>query len=271
MRTTVHFQISHVLSLLIIIFFASVCHAKTETVYSSYKYIMGDNDTKSDAKRICFIEAKRLLLEKVGVYIESNTEVSQFQLTKDEIKTYTAAILKSEIVNEEIKYEGQSMAIYMTIKADVDTDSVLDNIKRIREDRSLAAKLNEQQKQLQSLEDKIKSLQGQLSTTDFDKSIRLRKERKESFDSLDELEKIKFDIKQKTVLAVNNIELGMTPSEVEKISGKPRVKDDNRGYNYGNVWVIFESGIVACIVKAEGYQYGRTCAGYRMGPRDIVK
>ncbi len=50
---------------IIIVLVLAMAHAKMETVYASYKYIMGDNDSKNDAKRICFMEAKRLLIEKI--------------------------------------------------------------------------------------------------------------------------------------------------------------------------------------------------------------
>jgi hypothetical protein len=53
--------------------------AKTEVVYASYKYVMGDNDTKNDAKRLCFLEAKRRCLEKVGSYVESLSEVQDYK------------------------------------------------------------------------------------------------------------------------------------------------------------------------------------------------
>ena len=77
---------------------------------------MGDNDTKNDAKRICFLEAKRLCIEKAGTYIESNSKVINGKLTRDEITTYAAAILKVEIVSEETKFIGENVAILMTVK-----------------------------------------------------------------------------------------------------------------------------------------------------------
>ena len=77
---------------------------------------MGDNDTKNDAKRICFLEAKRLCIEKAGTYIESNSKVINGKLTRDEIRTYAAAILKVEIVSEETKFIGENAAILMTVK-----------------------------------------------------------------------------------------------------------------------------------------------------------
>ncbi len=49
----------------------------------------------------------------------------------------------------------------------------------------------------------------------------------------------------------------MTPKEVVKLIGQPRSTDyyDQR-YNYGNVWVVFDGGIVGCLVKTEDYLIG---------------
>ena len=62
-----------------------------EIIYASHKYTMGDNDTKNDARRICFLEAKRQAIEKAGTYLESTTEIRNFQLTRDEIRTFAGA------------------------------------------------------------------------------------------------------------------------------------------------------------------------------------
>ena len=81
--------------------------AKPHVIYASYKYIVGDNDTKNDAKRVCFMEAKRRCLEKAGTYIESQTVVRNYKLTKDEIRTYTAAIIRVEIVSELVEFQHE--------------------------------------------------------------------------------------------------------------------------------------------------------------------
>ena len=139
-----------------------ICSIK-ETIHISYKYTLGDSDTKSDAKKIAFIEAKRLCLEKAGSYIESNTEVLNFRLSKDEIRTYTGGILKVEIVSEEFKAIGENLTLFMEVKADVDLKEVQENLKRVKEDKKFAEKIKEQEKQLQALEDKIRNLQPLLS------------------------------------------------------------------------------------------------------------
>jgi hypothetical protein len=232
-------------------------YSQTETVYASYKYIMGDNDTKSDAKRICFLEAKRLCIEKAGTYIESNVVVENYKLTRDEIRSYAAAILKVEIISEEIKFVEESVNIFLTVKADINKNLIKERIKEIKSDRQLQKKILTQQNQLIELEKKIYQLQTLLSSNNINEVIKIRQERKETFNQIDDLEKIKFEIKTKTKLAVDNVELGMTPNEVIKVSGKYRAKDDCSDllyYNYGKVWVMFRSNIVVSVFEAKYYK-----------------
>src|SRR3989338_619193 len=181
-----------VLSIIFCLFFSQTLFAQSkETIYASYKYTLGDSDTKSDAKKIAFIEAKRLCLEKAGSYIESNTEVLNFKVSKDEIRTYTGGILKVEIISEEFKAIGETLTLFMEVKAEVDLKEVKESLKRVKEDKKFAEKAKEQEKQLQALEDKIRNLQQQLSNNDFDKTAKIRQERKKIFSKIDELERIK--------------------------------------------------------------------------------
>ena len=238
----------------ILLCFSSTAYPASESVFGSYKYTMGDNDTKNDAKRICFLEAKRLAIEKAGTYIESSTEVKNFQLTRDEIRTFAGAIVKVDIASEEIKFVGENQVIFMTVKADVDINSFRERVKQIKSDRELEKKVIDQQRQLQGMEDKLKKLQQQLTTKNVDEVIALRKERTETFGQIDELEKVKEDIKQKTTLAVQNIEIGMTRGEVIKLIGLPRSQTYGGDLNYGNVWVVFNNGVVRLLVDTRCYR-----------------
>ncbi len=254
-------------------------YAQSDAIYASYKYTMGDNDTKNDAKRICFLEAKRLCIEKAGTYIESQTDVTNWQLTRDEIKTYASALLKVEIVSEELEFKGENITVSMTVKAEIEKNYIEEKIREIKENDDLQIKIKEQQKKINELESEIRNIQNQLSTDDVDKVIKLRKERKDAFENIDELEAIKYEIKKKTTLAVKNIELGMTPKEVVRLIGEPRAIVSRGGtrygdprYNYGNVWVVFESGVVSCLVRAEYFKKGLDREHYRVvWPQAIIK
>ncbi len=48
-------------------------------------------------------------------------------------------------------------------------------------------------------------------------------DRKEAFEKIDELERIKLDIKAKTRTAIENVELGMTKEEVIRVAGKATI------------------------------------------------
>jgi hypothetical protein len=130
--------------------------SQIKVVYASHKYVMGDRDTKSDARRICFLEAKRMCLEKAGTYIESNTEILNFKLTKDQIRAYSAAVIQTEIVKDTILFVNGTMTVSMTVKAAVDLKKFNELAGNIKKDRSLEEKLLNQQAQINELKDKLK-------------------------------------------------------------------------------------------------------------------
>jgi len=68
--------------------------AAIRTITALGEYRMGDNDTRTDAKRLALLDAKRLALEQAGTYIESITEVKNLDISKDEIRAYTAGIVE---------------------------------------------------------------------------------------------------------------------------------------------------------------------------------
>lgn len=220
--------------------------AKTEVVYASYKYVMGDNDTKNDAKRLCFLEAKRRCLEKVGTYVESITEVKNYKLTKDEIRSYTAAIVKVEVVSEEIAFEGQSVVINTTVKAEIDADHTKRELQKIKKDKALQARIREQQNKIESMENKIRRLQTELDSSSYEKSPQLIDKRRQTLGNLDieneRLRKITLtkrtrDAKRPGIIAqrtknrrlvLQYAEMGMTSNEIRKIIKEISSSDDLR-------------------------------------------
>lgn len=209
--------------------------AKTDVIYASYKYVMGDNDTKNDAKRLCFIGAKRRLLEKAGTFIISMSETQNFKLTKDEIISYSAGFLNAEVADEKVVSVGKTLEIVMTLKANIDMDDVKRTLNKIINDAALKQKIEEQNKKLLELENKIKTYKDQLAAASYDRSFELRKERKETLQALDIeneairriiLTKRKRDIVRTSIVkfksqqikkVLRHIELGMTPQEVKEI------------------------------------------------------
>jgi len=248
--------------------------AKAEIIYATHKYIMGDNDSKNDARRMCFLEAKRKAIEKAGTYIESLTEVKDARLTKDEVRAYSSALLKVETIKENWKLVGNNMAVILKVKADVDTSHILKQLSKIGKDTSVQKKIISQQKRLKNLERKVVSLQKQLGKVDAPKAATLRKDRNVVFKEIDELEAKKIAILSKIKSTTRNViklvELGMNKEDVLSLVGQPR-STTGRGccWNYGEVWVLWENGLVRCVVKSDCFR-AMNCQYYREKAKDCI-
>ncbi len=103
-------------SFLLILFIPNFIFAETKTFVREYTYQASDEDSKNSSRTISLREVKRLLLEELGTYLESTSEVQNFQLTKDQIITLTAGIVRTELVEE--KWDGRTYWIKAKIQAD---------------------------------------------------------------------------------------------------------------------------------------------------------
>ena len=132
------------LSLLVIVnlILCGISLAEVKVIEADGTYLMGDNDSKIDARRIATQEAKRKALELAGSYVESMTQVQNFQLTNDEIKSYTAGILETEIVSELMGGTAERPQVTVKVRCRIDTDTVVAQISRFRENEELKEQLN---------------------------------------------------------------------------------------------------------------------------------
>ena len=246
----------------------SPANAKPTILTENCSYVMGDNDTKNDARQLCFLQAKRKLLEKAGAFIQSNVTVEGGRLAKDKVATYSAAILQVEVTGERTTYNGQSMVMELQVRAKVDLDDVRKRLAQIAGDRSVQTKIDTQQKQLRGLEADVAHLRDLLNQAGPTEAKTLRKQRSVIVKRINELENLKIAIVSKIEAAGNRllkyVELGMTPDEVQKLAGPPRVRS-GYDWNYGKYWVAFEAGIVGCILKISKVSYG--CNTYRTGSK----
>lgn len=104
---------------------------RAETFEERYLYEAGENDSKLSCRAISLLEVKRLLLERLGTYIESRTEVKDLALSRDEIISLTAGIVKTEIVDEQ--WDGKTYRLLARI--DADPGAVATAIEALRKDQ----------------------------------------------------------------------------------------------------------------------------------------
>ena len=152
----------------IALFLVSTANAETRTFIREYVYQASEVDSKISCRVISLEQVKRLLLEELGTYLESHTEITNFALTKDQVLTLTAGIVKTEIINE--NWDGNTLKYLLRAKMTVDPDSVLKYINDLRKDSQKTRELEElRQKADQALKE-IDRLRKELEIAKGDKA-----------------------------------------------------------------------------------------------------
>lgn len=131
----------------------NVGEAAPQVITASGVYIMGDNDSPNIAKAAARQEAMRAAVEQAGVYVESYSKTQNMQLTADDIKVISGAVLKvthekavPELVNNVWKYT-------VTLTAEVDTAQI--DLKFMMEKRTELEKLQKERDELKKQNEEL--------------------------------------------------------------------------------------------------------------------
>ncbi|MCX5712932.1 MAG: tetratricopeptide repeat protein [Candidatus Omnitrophica bacterium] len=152
-------------SFLFLLFIPDLTSAETKTFIKEYTYQASEDDSRNSSRTIAMREVKRLLLEELGTYLESVTEVQNFQLTKDQITMLTAGIVQTEIVDE--KWDGHSY--WLKSKISADSGDVIKSIDALRKDRQKTKELEEVRKRSDALLKENERLRKELATATGEK------------------------------------------------------------------------------------------------------
>ena len=157
-------MISMLFSLVVAAVFPIAAYAEVKVVEAESTYILGDNDSKVVAHRIAVQEAQRKALELAGTYVESLTQVKNYQLTKDEIKSYTAGVLETEIESEQMRGTMEHPEIYIKTRCKIDTDILIAQIDKFQENEDLKEQVNAAAKENDDLKKERDELVKQLAS-----------------------------------------------------------------------------------------------------------
>jgi regulator of sirC expression with transglutaminase-like and TPR domain len=146
---------------LVVTFCCSLAFAESKVVDSEGKYVMGDLDTKKDARALALMEAKRSALEQAGTYLESSSEVKNYELTKDEINSLTSGVVSVEILKEDWKMSGENLMVTVLIRATVDTSNLEERISALKGDKESVEELKDIQTQLAALQQELHQLKAE--------------------------------------------------------------------------------------------------------------
>ena len=171
MQKKTFINVSYVILFLILSFLLSAnsAFAETKTFVREYTYQASEFDSKASCRVIALELVKRLLLEEIGTYLESETEVKNFQLTKDRITVLTAGIVRAEIIDE--SWDGNTLKYRLKAKITADPDSIIKSIDRLRNDQKKTKELEDVKKKADKAMAEIERLNKDLSATraDLDK------------------------------------------------------------------------------------------------------
>ena len=194
------------------------------------------NQALSQRKSTAVIDSLRFLLSKSDMELETKNE--------------TISSLKRQIASHSSTLKNRnntidSLRIFLN-RAEKDLQTKNNSIS------TLQTQYNAQKKTLLEKENTVNELSKQLQIAKNQLSLKTAEESKVK----SELENIEAKIKTSTSKAVSNVRIGMTPDEVKRVCGEPRSVvyfayegDGNPRFNYGNVWVVFESGVATIVVK----------------------
>ncbi|MBI5966717.1 MAG: tetratricopeptide repeat protein [Deltaproteobacteria bacterium] len=128
------------------------------TFQKEYTYQASEADSKLSCRTIFLEQVKRLLLEELGAYLESETEVKNLQLTKDQITVLTAGIVRAEIIDE--RWDGKKY--YLKAKITADPRDVAKSIEKLRQDRQKMKELEETRKKAAEALKEVEKLKKEL-------------------------------------------------------------------------------------------------------------
>lgn len=131
---------------------------RVKKIVKEYRYNVSDDDSKNSARKKALTQVKVLILEEIGVFVESYLELNSVvgdkkyqKYFKEEIKNLTAGIIKTKILDE--KFDGKTY--YVKASVLVDPDSVSEGISEILKIKANKSEINKLTKLLKTKEHEI--------------------------------------------------------------------------------------------------------------------
>lgn len=131
------------------------------TFTKEYAYQASDADSKLTSRAIALDQAKKLILQEIGVYVEgefSDVSDENKSSVKEDITTITAGVATASLVDE--RWDGKNYWLKAEIKAD--PSEVAKAVKRLRNNRQKTRELAKSQIELESAKKKIGRLEEEM-------------------------------------------------------------------------------------------------------------
>lgn len=163
----------------------STAPAHIRTVTGTAEYHMGDHDTRADALRLAVEAAKKDALEQVATYVERITEVTQMDVTRDDIRSFTAGIVKVTDQNITSRLEQDRIVIRADLTAEINQQEVVQAIAALRENESARHELMALRAETDQLQQQLDAANQALAGASTAEEVQqFTRQRQDMFDEL---------------------------------------------------------------------------------------
>src|SRR5579871_2004095 len=144
---------------------SSSLYSQNKTFVKEYTYKASEADSKVSCRAIAIDQLRSMLLDELGVYVESNRLLTtndssgkNNQDFKENISTISAGVTKLDVLAE--TWNGETF--WMKAAITVDTTSLQESLKRVSEDRQKVRELQDLKQRLDDANQKLAELNQQL-------------------------------------------------------------------------------------------------------------
>jgi len=152
---------------LMVTVFPSSGYAEVKEIIAEGTYSMGDGETPLVAEERCLLVAKRVAIEQAGTYVQSYSEIKNFQLTADEVQVIASGITEVTVLDKRRTMDGTSINFWVKIKAAVTSDNIGEMAANVK-NRSIAEDYKRLQRDYDKSQREVVALQQQLQQTNND-------------------------------------------------------------------------------------------------------
>jgi TPR repeat protein len=184
-----------VITLLAALVLSTAAFAEVQTFTTTHTYVLGDDDSRNSARQKCLSEAKRKILEQVGVYLESKSELitssqsttsgsakspqttnEERQQITEQINTLAAGVMSTEVIKEDFGEINGRSQMTLTLKVEVDPDDIRKQLAERRVDQKVRNQVVEQAERLKKLEESLSAMMEEMRATGGDATRRPQKQ-----------------------------------------------------------------------------------------------
>lgn len=129
------------LNVALVVAWPTASHADIRVVTASGEHRMTDRETRVDAIRLAGDQAKQDALEQVASYLERVTIVRDLDVTRDELRSYTAGMVL--VLDQQVgtRLDGDVVVIHVDLKTQVDTDEVAQALAALKQQETVRDEL----------------------------------------------------------------------------------------------------------------------------------